>query len=63
MKTDEYLYGKDIEVPEIPREVVMRRIELLQDNLEELMSHSYHIRDDVRTKAIFDAIKFWEEIT
>ena len=46
----EYLYGEDAEVPEIPAEVVMRRIELLKDNLEELMK---------RCSDIEEAIDFW----
>jgi len=40
--TNEYLYGKDIDVPEIPEDIIMRRIELLKEHLEELLEHSYH---------------------
>ena len=40
MSTNEYLYGTD-DVPEIPAETVMRRIELLKDNLTEVMSKHY----------------------
>jgi len=42
MKTNEYLYGKDVEVPEIPPEVKMRRIELLNEKLEELLDVPFH---------------------
>ena len=58
----EYLYGKDNEVPEIPRDVVMRRIETLKEHLAELLEHSYHIRDSVRCQKVFEAISFWEKI-
>jgi hypothetical protein len=57
-----YLYGEDIEVPEIPADVVMRRIELLKEHLAELLEHSYHTRDGVRCNAIIKAIKFWENL-
>ena len=60
--TNEYLYGKDIDVPEIPEDIIMRRIELLKDHLEELLDHSYHTRDGERVNAILKAIKFWETI-
>jgi len=63
MKTDEYLYGEGVEVPEIPRDIIMRRVELLREHLEILLNHSFHTRDEVRVKAIFDAIRFWEKIT
>ena len=62
MKDNSYLYGEDIEVPEIPADIIMRRIELLKDNLEKLLDHSYHTRDTERCNAIFKAIKFWEQI-
>jgi len=62
MKTNDYLYGKEIEVPDIPAELVVRRVELLKENLDELMSVDYRIRDTERTTAIFNAIKFWEEL-
>jgi len=59
---DEYLYGSDVEVPEIPRDIIMRRIEILRDNLEKLLNHSYHIRDNDRVRAILKAISFWGKI-
>jgi len=60
--TNEYLYGEDVEVPEIPQEIIMRRIELLKDNLAELLDHSYYTRDGDRCNKILKAIRFWETI-
>lgn len=62
MKTNIYLYGEDAEVPDIPPEVIVRRIEALKDNLEELLEVDYHIRDGARCNSIIKAIKFWENI-
>lgn len=63
MKHDnEYLYGKDVEVPEIDRETVMRRLELLKEHLAELLGHSYYTRDGERVEAVLKAIKFWERM-
>ena len=62
MKDNNYLYGEDVEVPEIPNEVVMRRIELLKDNLAELLDHSYYTRDGQRVNDVLKAIDFWEKI-
>ncbi len=62
MKTNEYLYGKDIEVPEIPRDIIIRRLELLNDNLEEILKVHYHARDTVRQRDIQSAINFWEKM-
>ena len=62
MKTNNYLYGDDVEVSEIPADIVMRRIELLKDNLEILLDNSYHTRDNDRVTAVLKAIKHWENI-
>jgi len=62
MHSDEYLYGSDVEVPKLDAEVVMRRIELLSDNLSELLDHSYHIRDTKRVDAVLKALKFWQRM-
>jgi len=62
MKDNSYLYGQDSEVPEIPNDVIMRRLELLKDNLESLLDHSYHTRDNNRVRAVLKAIDFWEKI-
>lgn len=62
MLTDEYLYGVEAEVPEVPSEVIVRRVELLKENLEELLDQSYHTRDGKRCNDIIKAISFWENI-
>ena len=62
MKGNIYLYGEDTEVPIIPAEITMRRVEMLKDNLAELLEHSYHTRDGVRVNSVLKAIKFWENI-
>jgi hypothetical protein len=62
MKLDnEYLYGIE-DVPSIPNDIIMRRLELLKDNLEELLEHSYYIRDNDRVRAILKSIKYWSSI-
>ena len=62
MKLDnEYLYGVE-DVPSIPADIIMRRLELLKDNLEELLEHSYYIRDNDRVRAVLKAIKYWSSI-
>ncbi len=60
--TNAYLYGEEVEVPEIPQEIIMRRIELLKDNLAELLDHSYYTRDGARVEKVLKAIRFWETI-
>lgn len=61
MKSNEYLYGTD-DVPEIPAHVIMRRVELLDEQLSELLETPYKERDIKRVRAVEEAIKFWEEI-
>jgi len=61
MKNNYYLYG-DATVPEIPKEVVKVRIELLKSNLATVLAVSYAIRDSNRVNDIVKAIKFWENI-
>jgi len=62
MLANEYLYGEEVEVPEIPQEVVVRRLELLKEHLAELLDHTYYDRDAARCNAVLKAIKFWENI-
>ena len=62
MKIDnEYLYGVE-DVPSIPNDIIMRRLELLEDNLAELLEHSYYIRDNDRVVAVLETIKYWSNI-
>ena len=60
--SDEYLYGEDAEVPSIPSDIIVRRVELLRDNLEELLDQSYYIRDLERVSAVVRSIDFWEKM-
>jgi len=62
IKTNEYLYGSDVEVPSLDAEVIMRRIELLSDHLSELLEQSYHTRDRTRVAAVLKAISFWQKM-
>ena len=62
MLTNEYLYGTEVEVPEIPAELIVRRLELLNDNLELLLEVDYRVRDNERVAKVIDAIKFWETL-
>jgi len=61
MHSNIYLYNSN-EVPEIPAEVIMRRLELLKDNLEELLDHTYFDRDYERVNAVLKAISFYEKL-
>lgn len=62
MKTDAYLYGVEVEVPDIPQEIVVRRLELLEDNLTELLKVHYSKRDLSRISAVDRAKDFWSKI-
>ena len=62
MQTVEYLYGEGAEVPDIPAEVIARRLEILKEHLSKLLDHSYHTRDGNRVNDVLKAIKFWETI-
>ena len=62
MKIDNiYLYGTN-DVPEIPAEVVMRRLELLKENLSVLLENTWDKRDNQHVNAILKAINYWENI-
>ena len=62
MKTNKYLYGENIEVPELDAYVIARRIELLEDNLAEILMDDYMTRDLARIRAIEKAKSFWINI-
>ena len=61
MKDNIYLYNTE-DVPEIPREFVVRRVELLNEHLTELLEVHYRERDIQRYQAVVKAIRFWEEL-
>ena len=60
--TNEYLYGKGIEVPEIPKDVIDKRIELLNNHLEKQLDVSYQERDLKLVGQILKALRFWRNI-
>jgi len=62
MLTNEYLYGKDIDIPPLDIVVLQQRIELLKTNLSILLDHSYHIRDNKRVSDVLKAIDFYEDL-
>ena len=62
MKSNEYLYGEDAEVPEIPAEIKMRRVEILKEQLEIELDKHYGKRNQKRVRDIMNAIEFWENI-
>ena len=62
MITNSYIYGEDVEVPEIPGEIICLRIELLNEHLAELLNVHWSIRDRVRVDAVLKAIDFWSKI-
>ena len=62
MKDNSYLFGEDEEVPEIPQDIIARRIELLNDNLNTLLDIHYLERDNERIHDILNAITFWNKI-
>ncbi len=62
MNTKEYLYGVDADVPDVPAEVTVRRIEILNEELAEELDKHYFVRDNTRVYDIAKAIDFWEKI-
>jgi len=62
LSQQEYLYGEDAEVIIIPEEIIMRKVEELSDHLEELLEHSWNIRDSDRCNAIFKDLQFWQSV-
>lgn len=62
MLSNEYLYGKEVEIPDISADVIMRRIELLNEHLSELLDVHYVNREISRIMAVEKAIDFWSKI-
>jgi len=65
MLSNEYLYGKDVEVPVISEYVVMRRVELLKDHLSEMLDVPYQERtyeDQIQIGEILKGIDFWDKM-
>jgi hypothetical protein len=62
MKTNNYLYGDEVSIPEIPQAVIDERISLLKSHLALLLCVDYRERDQERYNAVLKAIRFWETI-
>lgn len=63
MHSNEFLYGEDVEVPELDALVITRRIELLKDNLELELEKPYMQRSTYKIIAIEKAIRWWENMS
>jgi hypothetical protein len=61
MLTNEYLYG-DNEIPEVPEYIIMRRVEILEERLEEVLAVHYTRRDLKLERELLKAISFWRNI-
>ena len=61
MKTNGYLYGEGVEVPQIPTEIIKGRVDLLNIHLSNLLDSGID-RDRLLQNELKDAIKFWETI-
>ena len=62
MKSNSRLFGEDVEVPEFDELILIRRIELLKDNLAELLEVHYMERDTKRVREICKAIHWHQQI-
>ena len=63
MKNNSRLYGEGVEVPEIPADIIIRRIELLEEMKAELYEVHYMKRDKKHIAEIDEAITFWEKLS
>ncbi len=57
-----YLYGEGVNVPQVPAEVVMRRVELLDEHLTELYEPDMLLRNGKRINDVIKAKNFWLKI-
>jgi len=61
-KSNEYLYGVGVVVPDIPEDVIKTRIRLLNNNLEEILKEGYLERDRAHMNDIIKALSYWANI-
>ena len=61
MKTNEFLYGDNVP-PEIPADVVMRRIQMLKEHQDILLSADPMERETYRLHSVSKAISYWSSI-
>ena len=62
LSQDEYLYGVDSELEPIPAEIICRRVELLDEVIEELQEQHYLVRNSGRLNACLKAKTFWQSL-
>ena len=65
MKTNAYLYGENVEVEEIPAEVILSRVTPLQEHFDELSNIPFDQRaypQIVQMNEVSRAIDFWNSI-
>ena len=63
--SSDYLYGKDVEVPDIPDDVIFSRVSLLREHLSKLNKIPFAERtyDDIKqTNDVSKAIRFWNDL-
>ena len=63
--SSDYLYGKDVVVPDIPDDVIFSRVSLLREHLSKLNRIPFAERtyDDIKqTNAVSKGIKFWNDL-
>jgi len=60
--SNEYIYGKDVDILEIPRHIVLDRLEKIETQIEEVQEVHYSKRDQERKQILLKARKFWENI-
>lgn len=58
-KSNSYLYDTE-DVPEIPKEVVDKRLKLLNTHLDKLLEVHYVNRNGKKVGDVMNAISFWE---
>ena len=64
MHTNRYLFGEDRvdEIPEFDSLVLVRRIELLNEHLSELLQVNYRDRDEHKIRDVLKAITWHEDM-
>ncbi len=62
MKTNCHLYGEGVDVPKLDNDVMLKRIDLLSENLRKLLDHSYWTRDGGRVNDVLKAIDFYRNL-
>ena len=62
LNKQKYLYGENIIVPKIPKEIANERIRLLNKNLHQLLEVHYTKRDNIRIDKVMKAVKHWKQL-